>query len=167
MKKINLMREWRFIVKKTKNKKNFIIFFQQGYNSEKKCIFASLLKYSVWKRVMKQTRPCKSLFIRRLAYSLKPWKFIRLDDENVKIDSQNFQKWLKTKNYSNMRKLGRYLRETYDELVNKVTWPSADDLQSSVVVVSIASLIIALIVWLMDVFFSWFMGLPFMFPPLS
>ena len=66
-----------------------------------------------------------------------------------------------------MRRLGRYLKETFDELVNKVTWPSADDLQSSVIVVSIASLIIALIVWLMDVFFSWFMGLPFMFPPLS
>jgi preprotein translocase subunit SecE len=102
-----------------------------------------------------------------LGYSLKPQKFIRLDDENDKIYSKNFQKELKTKNYSIMRKFGRYLRETYDELVNKVTWPSADDLQSSVVVVSIASLIIALIVWLMDVFFSWFMGLPFMFPPLS
>jgi preprotein translocase subunit SecE len=60
-----------------------------------------------------------------------------------------------------MRRLGRYLKETFDELVNKVTWPSADDLQSSVIVVSIASLIIALIVWLMDVFFSWGMGLMF------
>jgi len=63
-----------------------------------------------------------------------------------------------------MRKLGRYLKETYDELVNKVTWPSADDLQSSVVVVSIASLIIAIIVWLMDVFFSWTMDLMFALP---
>ncbi|MBO4645622.1 MAG: preprotein translocase subunit SecE [Bacteroidales bacterium] len=64
-----------------------------------------------------------------------------------------------------MRKIGRYLKETYDELVNKVTWPSADDLQSSVIVVSIASLIIALIVWLMDVIFSW--GMDLMFPTLS
>lgn len=61
------------------------------YRSEKKCIFASLLKYSVRRGVMKQTRPCKLLFIRRLAYSLKPRKFIRLNDENVKIDFQNFQ----------------------------------------------------------------------------
>ncbi|MCQ2279211.1 MAG: preprotein translocase subunit SecE [Bacteroidales bacterium] len=66
-----------------------------------------------------------------------------------------------------MRKLGKYLKETYDELVNKVTWPSADDLQSSVIVVSIASLIIALIVWLMDVFFSWGMDLMFKIPGLA
>ncbi len=44
--------------------------------------------------------------------------------------------------------------ESYDELINKVSWPSWSELQSSAVVVSIASLIIALIVYLMDISFS-------------
>lgn len=64
------------------------------------------------------------------------------------------------KNYSKM-KIVNYLKETYDELVRKVSWPSAKDLQSSVLVVSIASLIIALIVFLMDALFNAGMGLLF------
>jgi len=48
-------REGELIVKKTRNKKKFIIFFQQGIESEKKCIFASLLKYSVRRGVTKQS----------------------------------------------------------------------------------------------------------------
>lgn len=64
------------------------------------------------------------------------------------------------KNYSKM-KIVNYLKETYDELVSKVSWPSAKDLQSSVLVVSIASLIIALIVFLMDALFNAGMGLLF------
>lgn len=63
-----------------------------------------------------------------------------------------------------MRKLVKYFKETYDELVNKVTWPSSKDLQSSVIVVSIASLIIALVVMLMDWIFSTGMQIAF---PLS
>ena len=61
-----------------------------------------------------------------------------------------------------MKKIVRYFKETYDELKNKVTWPSAKDLQSSVVVVSIASLIIALIVCLMDFVFN--AGMSAIFP---
>lgn len=64
------------------------------------------------------------------------------------------------KNYSKM-KIVNYIKECYDELAHKVTWPSAQDLQSSVLVVSIASLIIALIVFLMDVIFNAGMGLLF------
>lgn len=63
-----------------------------------------------------------------------------------------------------MRKIVKYFKETYDELVNKVTWPTSKDLQSSVIVVSIASLIIALVVMLMDWIFSTGMQLAF---PLS
>lgn len=59
-------------------------------------------------------------------------------------------------------KIVNYIKETYDELVHKVSWPSAKDLQSSVIVVSIASLIIALIVWLMDWVFN--VGINLMFP---
>jgi len=53
-----------------------------------------------------------------------------------------------------MKKIKAFFIDTYDELRNKVTWPSWSDLQSSVTVVSIASLIIALIVYLMDISFS-------------
>lgn len=58
-------------------------------------------------------------------------------------------------------KIVNYFKETYDELVNKVSWPSAKELQSSVVIVSIASLIIALVVFLMDAFFNAGMNLIF------
>lgn len=53
-----------------------------------------------------------------------------------------------------MKKLVNYFKETYDELINKVSWPTWSELQSSAVVVSIASLIIAIVVYLMDVTFS-------------
>jgi len=58
-------------------------------------------------------------------------------------------------------KIVNYIKECYDELVHKVSWPSRQDLQSSVLVVSIASLIIALIVFLMDALFNAGMGLLF------
>ncbi len=47
-----------------------------------------------------------------------------------------------------------YVRESYDELMNKVSWPTWSELQNSAVIVSIASLIIALVVYLMDMAFS-------------
>lgn len=52
-----------------------------------------------------------------------------------------------------MKKIRAYLSETYDELIHKVSWPTWSELQSSAIVVSIASLIIALIVFLMDLAF--------------
>lgn len=53
-----------------------------------------------------------------------------------------------------MKKIVGYVRETYDELLHKVSWPSWNELQSSAIVVSIASLIIAVVVYLMDASFS-------------
>ena len=47
-------------------------------------------------------------------------------------------------------KVTGYLQETYNELIHKVSWPSWADLQSSSVVVMVASLIIALVVFVMD-----------------
>ncbi len=52
-----------------------------------------------------------------------------------------------------MIKLKTYLKDTYEELLHKVTWPSWSDLQSSAVVVMVASVIIGLIVSLMDLSF--------------
>ena len=49
-----------------------------------------------------------------------------------------------------MNKLTLYVREAYSELINKVTWPSWQELQESAMVVLIASLIFALIVLAMD-----------------
>ncbi|MBG0780657.1 MAG: preprotein translocase subunit SecE [Bacteroidales bacterium] len=43
-----------------------------------------------------------------------------------------------------------YVKESYTELMQKVSWPTWNELQSSAIVVSIASLIIALVVFLMD-----------------
>ena len=53
-----------------------------------------------------------------------------------------------------MAKKQSYLKSSYDELINKVSWPTWSELQSSSIVVAIASLIIALIIYLMDRVFS-------------
>lgn len=48
----------------------------------------------------------------------------------------------------------KYIKESYNELVNKVTWPSFSQLQSSTVVVMVASLIFAIVVLAMDLSFE-------------
>jgi preprotein translocase subunit SecE len=53
-----------------------------------------------------------------------------------------------------MKRIFNYLRESYNELVHKVTWPSWKELQSSALVVMVASLIFAMIVFAMDVTFQ-------------
>ena len=53
-----------------------------------------------------------------------------------------------------MRKIVNYLKESYNELVHKVTWPTWSDLKSSALVVMVASLIFALIVFAMDISFQ-------------
>jgi len=47
-----------------------------------------------------------------------------------------------------------YFKESFTELVHKVTWPTWNELQNSTVLVMVASLIIALIVAAMDAGFS-------------
>jgi len=53
-----------------------------------------------------------------------------------------------------MSKIGSYLSETKNELFNKVSWPTWNELQSSAIVVLISSVIIALIVFGMDFVFE-------------
>jgi preprotein translocase subunit SecE len=53
-----------------------------------------------------------------------------------------------------MANKGSYIKESYDELMNKVSWPSWSELQSSSIVVAIATVIIALIIYIMDSAFS-------------
>ena len=43
-----------------------------------------------------------------------------------------------------------YLEDAYRELVEKVTWPTWKELQTSSIIVMVSSLIIALVIALMD-----------------
>ena len=47
-----------------------------------------------------------------------------------------------------------YVKESYNELVNKVTWPTFPQLQSSTIVVMVASVIFAVVVLAMDLSFE-------------
>lgn len=47
-----------------------------------------------------------------------------------------------------------YIRESYTELVHKVSWPTMSELSNSAVVVLSASLVIALIVFVIDLGFE-------------
>jgi len=44
-----------------------------------------------------------------------------------------------------------YIKESYNELLNKVTWPTWGSLLTNTNIVLIASIIIALVVFVMDV----------------
>ena len=47
-----------------------------------------------------------------------------------------------------------YVKESYNELVHKVTWPTFAQLQNSTVVVMVASLIFAIVILAMDISFE-------------
>ena len=47
-----------------------------------------------------------------------------------------------------------YVKESYNELVHKVTWPTFAQLQISTVVVMVASLIFAIVILAMDISFE-------------
>jgi preprotein translocase subunit SecE len=51
-----------------------------------------------------------------------------------------------------------YFKESFTELMHKVTWPTWSELQNSATLVMVATLIIALIVAVMDLTFSKLMG---------
>ena len=51
-------------------------------------------------------------------------------------------------------KIINYIKESYSELVHKVSWPTRQELVNSAVVVLVASIIIALVVWIMDLSFE-------------
>ncbi len=53
-----------------------------------------------------------------------------------------------------MASLKTTFQESYEELVHKVTWPTWKQLQSSSILVLIASVIIALIIFIMDYVFG-------------
>ena len=49
-----------------------------------------------------------------------------------------------------MNKFRLYLKECWEELLHKVSWPTWDELQNSTVIVMVSMVIIALIIFLMD-----------------
>lgn len=49
-----------------------------------------------------------------------------------------------------MNKLGAYLGDSYKELMEKVTWPTWEQLQQSTVIVLVATLVITIVVSVMD-----------------
>ena len=62
-----------------------------------------------------------------------------------------------------MSKIGLYIKDSFNELVNKVSWPTWSELQNSSIVVAIATIIIALIIYFMDSVFSNFMKIFYSF----
>ncbi len=50
--------------------------------------------------------------------------------------------------------LTKDIKESYDELVHKVSWPTQKNLVNSAVLVLIASIIIAVFIWAVDKIFS-------------
>lgn len=53
-----------------------------------------------------------------------------------------------------MDKVTTYVKDAYHELLHKVTWPTWEELQSSSIVVIIASVIITMIIFIMDFIFG-------------
>ena len=51
-----------------------------------------------------------------------------------------------------MNKVTNYFKESYKELMEKVTWPSWSELQQSTVIVLVATILITILVGVMDVF---------------
>ncbi len=50
-----------------------------------------------------------------------------------------------------MESIRLYILESYNELINKVSWPTWSELQNTTVVVIIGSIIMTLIIFVMDI----------------
>ena len=53
-----------------------------------------------------------------------------------------------------MRRFINYLKESYFEMTKKVSWPTWDKLQSSAILVMVASVIFAVVIFIMDYAFQ-------------
>ncbi len=53
-----------------------------------------------------------------------------------------------------MEKIRLYLADSYNELMHKVSWPAWSELQSSAIVVLIATLIFGLVIFFIDFLFQ-------------
>lgn len=57
----------------------------------------------------------------------------------------------------------QYVKESYEELKNHVTWPTLADSQREMVVVVVFSILFSLVIWGMDLFFEWIIAEYFKF----
>ena len=53
-----------------------------------------------------------------------------------------------------MRRFINYVKESYAEMTRKVSWPTWDKLQNSAIVVMVASVIFAIVIFAMDFCFQ-------------
>ncbi|MFN8154143.1 MAG: preprotein translocase subunit SecE [Bacteroidia bacterium] len=53
-----------------------------------------------------------------------------------------------------MEKIKAYLQDSYNELMNKVSWPTWAELQGSAIVVLVATLIFGLVIFFIDAIFQ-------------
>ena len=58
-----------------------------------------------------------------------------------------------------MNKVINFIKESVDEMRTKVSWPSYAELQSSSILVLVASVIFALVIWVIDFSFEKGLGL--------
>ena len=56
------------------------------------------------------------------------------------------------------------IQESYNELVHKVSWPNKSDLANSTVIVMVASIIMAIVIWLVDMVINQIMHLIYIGP---
>jgi preprotein translocase subunit SecE len=60
-----------------------------------------------------------------------------------------------------MEKIKNLWNSSVDELLNKVTWPTWDQLRESAIIVLVASIIFSIFIWLLD--YSLGYGLDFLY----
>ena len=54
------------------------------------------------------------------------------------------------------------IKESYNELVHKVSWPTSSELANSTIVVMVASIIASLVIWVIDICIDKLMHLVYM-----
>ena len=57
------------------------------------------------------------------------------------------------------------IKESYNELVNKVSWPTKSELANSTIVVMVASIIASLVIWVIDLCINQLMHFVTAWPP--
>ena len=70
------------------------------------------------------------------------------------VGSSSLSTRAKTNKKRQTMKFVNYIKESYNELIHKVSWPTAKELSNSAVIVLTASIIMALIIWLIDLGFE-------------
>jgi preprotein translocase subunit SecE len=53
-----------------------------------------------------------------------------------------------------MQRIRAYMQDSYNELMNKVSWPTWNELQSSSLVVLVATLLFGIVIFFIDMLFQ-------------